>query len=106
MLDRLVAPTILEIQRSAKQFRIAEYYFRQAMTEHAAQLTMQVNDVLRAWHQECENVMRGDKPAPDPAATKNLLGSLLYVSGRELDVFQKARSLVSHEEARDRKSVV
>ncbi len=97
MLDHLVLPTIRAMDTSKGLVQRAERDLHQSMADHATQLTELLNDVLRAWRQECENFMRGDKPRPDPAETKNLLGSLLEASRRGFDVFPKASALLSHE---------
>ena len=42
-------------------------------------------------------MMRGDEPSPDPAETKELIGSLLEASRRGLDVFPMASPHLSTE---------
>jgi hypothetical protein len=95
MLDQLIVPTIRAIEMSKGNVERAETVLRQSMTDLAKQLTEVVNDVLQAWRQECEGVMRGDKPAPDPATTKNLLRSLLEASRSGIDVFRQASAIGS-----------
>lgn len=90
MLDLIVPSRLEAIER-------AEIELHQSMADHATQLTELVNDVLRAWRQECEKVMRGDEPRPDPSETKKQMGSLLEASRRGLDIFPKASALLPHE---------
>ena len=90
MLDQLVAPTLEAFDR-------AELELHQSMSDHAVQMTELLNDILGAWRQDCEKVLRGDKPTPDPVETKKLLGSLLRASRRGFDVFPMASSFLSDE---------
>ena len=97
MLDQFVLPTIRAIEISTGRIDRAEIASNQSMSDHATQMTELLNDVLRAWREECVDVMQGDKPPLDPAATKKLLGSLIEASRRGPDIFRTASALLSHE---------
>ena len=90
MLDQLVAPALQAFER-------AELELHQSMSDHAVQMTGLINDILGAWRQECEKVLRGDKPTPNPVETKKLLGTLLRASQRGFDIFPMASACLIDE---------
>lgn len=97
MLDQLIVPMIRAIETSKGNIEREQTVLRQSITDLAKQMTEVVNDVLQAWRQECESVMRGDMPTSDAATTKNLLRSLLEASRSGLGVFHQASAIGLHQ---------
>ena len=95
MLDQLVPPTLLAIDRSVNCVSRAEDAYHRSVLDHSFYLIEIADQILAAWHQECENVMRGGAPLPTPAETKNHIGSVFEAVRTGLELFQEATTLAA-----------
>ena len=93
MLDQLVPPSLIAIDRSVNCVGRAEDAYHRSVLDHSFYLIEIADRILAAWHRECEKVLKGDTLLPNPADTRNHIGSIIEALRVGLEMFRQASPL-------------